>query len=272
VYFLLRFGLWTSWIRKKSPPVAKRLTRTKPRHRLSAALMTSLTNNLTIGMSMKDLMIITGNGAPTRRSQKKSQQREWACGVPGCNAILYSKSSRFRHQTLHKKPSNQYQCKQCPSSFLIKLDLIDHERHAHCPKDSYVSCEQCERTFSSLSNLQAHKEIHTEARVPPHKCNLCDAAYFHRSALKRHERNEHFSHLGSASDDQTLCSLSPKATHTSLIFCTYCSATCSSEYEFHKHLGSKHYLSTTRQCLINQCKTFIATKESYTLHKLEHYC
>jgi hypothetical protein len=226
-----------------------------------------------MGISIKDLMIITTNGAPARRSQKKTLQ-EWACGVPGCSAILYSKSSRFRHQTLHKKPDNQYRCKQCPSSFLMKLDLIDHERHAHCPKDSYVSCEQCERTFSSISNLQAHREIHTEARIPPHKCNLCDTAYFHRSALKRHERNEHgtSSHLQSASDDQTLCSLSPPIQTKSLISCMYCSKTCSSEYEYQKHLGSDHFLSTTRQCLINQCKTFISTKESYALHKLEHYC
>ncbi|KAJ3328272.1 hypothetical protein HDU91_004152, partial [Kappamyces sp. JEL0680] len=84
----------------------------------------------------------------------------------------------------------------------MKLDLIDHERRMHMAKDSYVVCDQCERTFSSMSNLNAHKEIHQRSAMPKHICNICNVAYFHRSALHRHQRNDH-GHVRSQSGDSS---------------------------------------------------------------------
>lgn len=126
-----------------------------------------------------------------RRSSKKKSKQEWPCTVEGCSVVLYSKSSRFRHQKLHENPENQYHCDKCDAKYLVKLDLVDHERRAHMDKDSYVVCNQCERTFSSMSNLNAHKEIHQRSSNPKHVCTICDVAYFHRSALHRHQRNDH---------------------------------------------------------------------------------
>lgn len=103
-----------------------------------------------------------------RRSSKKKSKQEWPCNVEGCSVILYSKSSRFRHQKLHENPENQYHCDKCDAKYLVKLDLVDHERRAHMSKDSYVVCDQCERTFSSMSNLNAHKEIHQRSATPKH--------------------------------------------------------------------------------------------------------
>ena len=36
-----------------------------------------------------------------RRSSKQKAKQEWPCTIQGCSVILYSKSSRFRHQKLH---------------------------------------------------------------------------------------------------------------------------------------------------------------------------
>lgn len=137
-----------------------------------------------------------------RRSSKQKAKQEWPCTIQGCSVILYSKSSRFRHQKLHENPSSQYNCPKCEAKFLMKLDLIDHERRAHMSKDSYVVCDKCERTFSSMSNLNAHKEIHERSSVPKHVCHICNVAYFHRSALHRHQRNDH-GHVRSQSESRS---------------------------------------------------------------------
>ena len=231
-------------------------------------------------------MINTRTVLQSRRSAKpKVKQQEWPCRFPGCDMILYSKSSRFRHQNLHNNPANQYQCGQCQANFLVKLDLNDHERRAHTPRDSYVACGQCDRTFSTMSNLNAHKEIHVRTTTPEHVCNVCNGAYFHRSALKRHQRNDHgiskdsITHSRSASDDLTVYSnsppepsLTPQIAYVPEISCTYCSSTCKSEYEYLQHLGSEHFLSISKQCLINNCHEIINNKDVYQQHKSKHYC
>ena len=96
------------------------------------------------------------------RSRSLSSTKEWICKFEGCGVILKSKSSRFRHQRQHLNPETQYSCsfEGCDAKYLLKLDLVDHERKSHMDKSKYVACNICERTFSSISNLNAHKEMH----------------------------------------------------------------------------------------------------------------
>lgn len=138
--------------------------------------------------------------------QPKKERKEWPCTHLNCKVILYSKSSRFRHLKLHENPTTQYACSLCPSTFLIKLDLIDHSRRQHSSPDQYVVCDVCDRTFSSVSNLNAHRDIHSRSATPKHRCEVagCSMSYFHRSALHRHLRNEHRAgHGGSLPTSQT---------------------------------------------------------------------
>jgi hypothetical protein len=216
-----------------------------------------------------------------RRSSKKQRKSEYYCNVPGCTAILYSKSSRFRHKKLHEQPGNQYRCDQCPASFLVKLDLTDHKRKAHMEKGSFVTCDQCYRTFSSLSNLNAHKEIHQAKGIPQYKCSVCDTAYFHRSALYRHQRNDHGMERSNTTCTviESDCSspvqnsyLPPTPTPSPIftsatIDCSFCTLKMDHVHQFYQHLESAHFLSTEFRCLLNACNHVCETKEELEHHR-----
>ena len=225
-------------------------------------------------------------GSSEEASRKERQQ--WPCGYEGCGVVLYSKSSRFRHQKLHEKPETQYKCKECTSSFLMKLDLIDHERRMHMSPNSYVVCEECDRTFSSVSNLNAHKEIHVRSASPKHVCRICNVSYFHKSALHRHQRNDH-GHVrnlsGSSASSIRSSSPQPHIKQNKSYYnpydrsqtitppsnsCLFCSQTFSSDYEYHQHLGAIHYLSSSLSCIINQCNHQVKDRAEFALHKRQH--
>jgi uncharacterized Zn-finger protein len=224
-----------------------------------------------------------------RRSVQKPRKLEWACDFPGCNAVFYSKSSKFRHKKLHGEPGSQYHCNECPATFLVKLDLIDHQRKQHMEPDSYYNCDKCERTFSSISNLNAHKEIHGTGSVPKYTCEWCAISYFHRSgiilitkALYRHQRNEHKINRSNTADSTKSGSVSPDAgdiewqpstpqsdstTDTlAQITCGFCNMIFSSYDQYVTHLGENHFLSENKECIINACQHKIYTKMDLAIH------
>ncbi|KAJ3312545.1 hypothetical protein HDV04_002862 [Boothiomyces sp. JEL0838] len=228
------------------------------------------------------------NEAPRqhRRSAKKTIKQEYVCTFDGCNAILYSKSSQFRHRRLHEKPSSRYECNQCKEQFLVKLDLIDHTRKTHMPAGSFVVCEQCNRTFSSLSNLNAHMEIHKQITDPTYNCEICNTKYFHRSALRRHQRADHkllmgsnhytrrFSESSSSDDSMSSYSHSPTTANDitnyrlptpPLATCKICDYMSQTESELAQHLGS-HFVSSDYKCIINACQYEIHSKEDFEQH------
>jgi Zinc finger, C2H2 type len=228
----------------------------------------------------------SSTGATEEANEAIKDRQQWSCHFDGCKAILYSKSSRFRHQKLHENPSSQYQCNECPSSFLMKLDLMDHERRTHMSPSSYVVCNHCERTFSSVSNLNAHKEIHLRSAVSKHVCDICNVSYFQSSALRRHWRNDH----GETSDwsgSSSMQSSSPplyikenKSYYNAIDrsqtitppsqTCLICNGIFPSDYEFHRHLGAIHYLSSTFACIINHCKVQIRKRTDFENHQKVH--
>jgi hypothetical protein len=205
---------------------------------------------------------------------KEKDRQQWPCNYENCKVILYSKSSRFRHLKLHENPESQYKCNQCSLSFLMKLDLMDHERRSHMSPSSYVVCNQCERTFSSISNLNAHFEIiHVKSKT----------------ALRQHQQNDHnqmsddqkdyhwrkFSGISSPLQskenksyyhaiDRSQTSTPPSQT------CLICNGIFSSDYEFHQHLGAIHYLSPQLTCIINNCNVQIWKKTDLEIHQREH--
>ncbi|KAJ3251180.1 hypothetical protein HK103_002598 [Boothiomyces macroporosus] len=205
-----------------------------------------------------------------RRSSKKSAAQEWPCNFEGCTAVLYSKSSQFRHRRLHEQPHSKYACTQCKEKFLVKLDLIDHTRKVHMPAGSYVLCEQCKRTFSSLSNLNAHMEIHKEAVKPKYSCKACNVSYFHRSALRRHQRTEHTYTPEESESSESPTEMSETSTISNIIGCKICSNSFISDYELHQHLGT-HFLSKDYKCIINHCNYQVESLLDFEEHgKFSH--
>ncbi|KAJ3000484.1 hypothetical protein HDV02_005349 [Globomyces sp. JEL0801] len=223
-----------------------------------------------------------------RRSSNKGSKQQWPCNYVGCGAILYSKSSQFRHKKLHENKVAKYKCTKCSEQYLVKLDLIDHVRRAHMPAGSYVVCKECDRTFSSLSNLNAHSTIHKDTGLPRYQCEVCQVSYFHRSALRRHQRTDHSmspsmsrrpSHCSVSTNDSTgfgspvnhysyLASPpdTPKLKHNE-VQCTYCPETFIDNPKYHFHLEEQHLISSDHRCLINACGEFFYNAKTHQEHK-----
>ncbi|KAI8902171.1 hypothetical protein BC833DRAFT_574643 [Globomyces pollinis-pini] len=168
--------------------------------------------------------------------------------------------------------------------------MMDHTRKKHMPKDSYVECNDCGRTFTSISNLNAHSTIHKEKEDAKYHCGECKIFYFHKSALRRHRKAEHgldliecrklststinsngssyYSPCNSA-DASYLASppITPKMTNSSCDICSFQSH-CIEDYNL--HLESAHLLSKDLKCLVNACGTFCGS--SKTLHEHQSSC
>ncbi|KAH6570945.1 hypothetical protein BASA62_004111 [Batrachochytrium salamandrivorans] len=83
-------------------------------------------------------------------------------------------------------------CSVCNEGFLLKSYLLDHCRRVHQSTSQPLHrCHICHRTLSTQSNLTVHMQVHRSERSPEHRCHLCSMAYYHRSALHRHQRKEH---------------------------------------------------------------------------------
>ncbi|KAI8902172.1 hypothetical protein BC833DRAFT_574644 [Globomyces pollinis-pini] len=222
-----------------------------------------------------------------RRSSKRVVKQEWPCPFAGCNVVLFSKSSQFRHRRLHDSSLSKYKCSQCSENFAVKLDLMDHTRRAHMPAGSYVICQNCDRTFSSLSNLNAHSGIHKDSGVPRYQCSKCSMSYFHRSALRRHQRADHNmiseegghqrrSSISSVSSQESLSmatlnnspsSTSPEPVVDLAVTCKFCTEVLPDNPRYHFHLEEKHFISSDHRCLINACGEFCGNGEKYESHK-----
>eukprot|EP00842_Homolaphlyctis_polyrhiza_P001550 jgi/Hompol1/2396/HPOL_005999-RA len=117
--------------------------------------------------------------------------RSYVCGFEGCPIVSASRAEHIRHKRSHTESIGRFQCPRCSSAFATKLDLMDHARVDHGLQAGYYRCNVCGRTLSTQSNLTVHMQIHRAERIPEFACPHCPMAYFHRSALHRHQRKEH---------------------------------------------------------------------------------
>lgn len=68
-----------------------------------------------------------------------------------------------------------------PAGYEAPLDSISGERR----RRSYI-CRVCGKAFSGLSNLEAHKRVHTGER--PFRCDSCGKRFSEAGNLKKHQR------------------------------------------------------------------------------------
>lgn len=68
-----------------------------------------------------------------------------------------------------------------PDGYKAPLDSMPGERR----RRSYI-CRVCGKAFSGLSNLEAHKRVHTGER--PFRCDSCGKRFSEAGNLKKHQR------------------------------------------------------------------------------------
>lgn len=96
-----------------------------------------------------------------------THKNEYCMSCPNCGTVFETSEQLQDHILLYAKGVDRKHKKQ--------RDILDKE----------VKCDMCEKEFKSISNLRAHKLLHTE-RSRDFSCHVCGKMFFTKGALKTH--------------------------------------------------------------------------------------
>ena len=111
---------------------------------------------------------------------------KFSCDWSGCNRNYSTPGNLKTHQRSHLG-DYKYKCSDCSKSFLTSYALRTHMR-IHTKEKPFV-CEyvECQFSFNTLYRLKAHKRLHTGDTF---NCceNNCEKMFTTKSDLKKHLR------------------------------------------------------------------------------------
>lgn len=110
-----------------------------------------------------------------------SDQRSYSCDI--CDKTYKSKGGLETHKTkIHQGIYKRFHCDQCEKSFLSVTLLKDHiNKHMGVTRHK---CEHCGKGFFTRKNLVKHMLIHQDKK--PFPCKVCGKAFRQNNDLKRH--------------------------------------------------------------------------------------
>lgn len=129
-----------------------------------------------------------------------------------CHKQFGYKNGLIRHVRLTHVGEKPYQCNICNRRFGYKHILMEHQ-NLHFGNRPYA-CVQCDKRFAARSNLIQHRTVHKR----PYNCTLCNKRFDREDQLKKHL----FAH--------------PQ----SLLACSVCEYTATSQSDMNRHLAETH--------------------------------
>lgn len=147
---------------------------------------------------------------------KQSNRQHIQCEF--CEKSFSFKSNYILHlRTIHAL-KDLYKCNKCGKRFEFRRQLAAHSRLKHVIVNAAerYPCDQCDRTFPTTANLQAHqvnmhsdefkcdfchmkfkvkddlfehRNVHTDQK---YKCEYCNRTFWKKSNLFSHQRYAHF--------------------------------------------------------------------------------
>ncbi|XP_050585089.1 zinc finger protein 90-like [Bombus affinis] len=115
------------------------------------------------------------------------EEKRFTCNIYGCTFQCARKSDLDRHRQLHVEQRNVV-CEQCGKTFTSVSILNDHVLYIHNKERQFI-CEECGKAFKRNSLLKRHKLSHQQYR--PFACMQCSTAFKRSHHLSRHMETCH---------------------------------------------------------------------------------
>ena len=101
-----------------------------------------------------------------------------------CDLTFKKEQDLIAHRLIHSGPK-QFQCDQCPKSYLYEYMLKNHIVKVHVlKKPAYFACETCGKQFRQQVHLKMHMRSHSDER--PISCQVCSKTFKYEVSLKNH--------------------------------------------------------------------------------------
>jgi len=160
-----------------------------------------------------------------------------ACSYSAANAVLL-----MRHLKNYCKKTRR--CVNCDKVFSSESELAEHATMHTNTIDKPYDCHVCGKCFAKMCHLVVHERRHTGEK--PYECHACGQSFSHKASLVVHERR----HTGEKPYECHVCGQS---------FAQKASLVCHER----RHTGQKLY-----QCHV--CKRMFAGIRSYRVHQRLH--
>lgn len=106
---------------------------------------------------------------------------------PECGSTFASAFSLFRHRAKNHNLEHNYtthNCDQCDRTFFSVSELNLHKQRHSSTKE--FNCPECKKAFSVKGNLRIHMRTHAKEKL--YKCDICENSFSHPYSLVSHRR------------------------------------------------------------------------------------